>query len=375
MRNFFAKLREYKQNQSDLALTSSIDDDVSPKLKKSRRWQMMDSTFQWKIAFVLMVLAAAITASPTQAKMPATQATDTSPAISAAFIGTVSINAININTTDTNTTNINTTDTDTNSPDTDAFFRKDKDAQVPIIMYHMITENRRYIGKYGISPSELKSDLEYLKNNGYNTIVMEDLINFVKKGKSLPKNPIILTFDDGNFSDYKYLFPLLQEYDMKAVISIIGKVTDKITVQHAENPTATYPNLTWPQVIQMQKSGLVEVQSHGYDLHGRAGSGKLRRESDNAYHQRLKADLQKLQDLCQEHLGSTPSTFCYPLGIISKGSHAVLDELGFVASLSCQEKMNHVKQGDDSCLLKLNRVNRASGRCIASILDELEQKS
>ena len=255
--------------------------------------------------------------------------------------------------------------------DTEVFFRREKEVQVPIIMYHLVTERDRYVGKYGIRPSELERDLQYLKENGYNTVVMQDLIDFVEKGKRLPDKPIVLTFDDGNASDYKYLFPLLKEYNMQAVISIIGKAIDQNTQEHAKYPSAVYPNLTWAQVAEMHKDGAIEVQSHGYNVHGRAGSGKLKRETAGAYHRRLAADLQKLQDLCEEHLGYQPTTFCYPLGVISKESHAVLEELGFIASLSCQEGINIIKHGEKSCLLKLNRNNRPSGRSIECVLADI----
>jgi len=322
---------EYKQRNEELAIPPSADDDIAPKLKQSRRWKVMDSTFQWKMSLAIFLCLTMFIATPI-------------PSSAAALDGT------------------------------EVFFSNEKEVRVPVIMYHLVIENKRYHGRDGISPAELKNDLEYLKNNGYNTIVIQDLIDFVDRGKSLPKNPIVLTFDDGNSSDYKYLFPLLKEYEMKAVISIMGNVTDKITSQYDKNPKEKYPNLTWAQVQEMHESGMVEVQSHGYDVHGKAGSGKQKRESDAAYHQRLKADLQKLQDLCQQHLGAEPTTFCYPYGIISKGSHAVLEEMGFAASLSCQEGINIIKQGDKACLLKLNRVNRASGRAVSGILEGLEKK-
>jgi len=319
MGNFFTQLLEYKRRKDE----TPSDQQIAPKGKQSRRWKMMNSTFEWKCALALFI-----------------------------FLSLFVVNAY--------------AEEPAKSPD--------EAVRVPIIMYHLVTENGKYIGKYGIRPSELKSDLEYLRDNGYTTIVMQDLINFVESGKSLPEKPVVLTFDDGNSSDHKYLLPLLQEFNMKAVASILGKTTDKITKEQTETPNAKYPNLTWGQVIELHKSGLVEIQSHSFDLHGKAGSGKLNRESSEEYHQRLKADLQKLQDQCQEHIGIKPTTFCYPLGVISKGSQAVLEELGFVASLSCQERMNFIRQGDKEGLFKLNRVNRASGRTIGSILEKLEKE-
>jgi len=324
MRKFFAKipqiLKPYGSRLTGLKPTSS------------RRWRVMNSTFQWKVTCLLVAftITMAILAG---AGLQAAPATDID--------------------------------------DTEVFFRREKEVQVPIIMYHLVTENNRYVGKYGIRPSQLEEDLKYLKENGYNTVVMQDLINFVEKGKRLPKNPIVLTFDDGNSSDYHFLFPLLKEYDMKVVISIIGSATDKYTKDLEKNPTAKFPNLTWMQVKEMHDEGIVEVQSHGYDVHGSAGSGKLRRESADAYHRRLVSDLTKLQDRCEEHLGVKPNTFCYPLGIIGKGSQAVLEEMGFVASLSCQEGINIIKQGEKDCLFKLNRNNRPSGRSIDKVLEDI----
>ncbi|MCL2500508.1 MAG: polysaccharide deacetylase family protein [Defluviitaleaceae bacterium] len=257
--------------------------------------------------------------------------------------------------------------------DAAVFFKRDKEADVPIIMYHLVTEKNKYIGKYGITPKELEADLNFLKDNGYKTVVMEDLIAFVQRGKRLPKKPIVLTFDDGNTGDLNYVMPLLEKYKMKAVFSVIGEATDKFTKQHAANPKGKFPNLTWPQIKEMYDSGRCEIQSHGYNVHGRGGAGKRNGESTEAYHARLRADLQRLQNLCHEHLDFIPTTFTYPLGVISKEAQAVLEELGFVATLSCQEGMNRLKQGDPACLLRLKRSNRPGGKPIGILLDAIER--
>jgi len=257
--------------------------------------------------------------------------------------------------------------------DTEVFFFREKEVEVPIIMYHLITDRPKYIGKYGITPKELENDFIYLQENGYTTIVMQDLINFVERGKKLPKKPIVLTFDDGNSSDYTYVFPLLQKYEMKAVIAIIGDVTDKYTNDAHSNSKAKYPNMTWPQIIELHESGLVEVQSHGYNVHGKRGSGNKKGESADAYHARLTADLQKLQDACEAHLEWIPNTFIYPLGIVGKDSRRILEGLGMVASLGCEEGINVVRQGDRDCLFNMHRYNRPSGKSIESILARIQK--
>jgi len=264
------------------------------------------------------------------------------------------------------------TEVESEELDTEVFFFRVKEVELPIIMYHLVTQNPKYIGKYGISPEELEQDLAYLKENKYNTVVMQDLIDFVTQGKKLPKNPIMLTFDDGNASDFKYLLPLLQKYDMKAVLAVLGEAADRFTVQADENPNARYPNLTWSQISELHASGHAEIQSHSYNLHKvPIGSGKKQDESPEAYHARLLSDLQKFQEACSTHLGYVPTTFIYPLGVMGENSRAVLEELGMVGSISCREGMNTIRQGDKDCLFRLKRSNRPSGRSIEEILNKI----
>ena len=257
--------------------------------------------------------------------------------------------------------------------DTEVFFFQQKEVEVPIIMYHLITERPKYIGKHGITPTELEKDLIYLKENDYTTIIMQDLIDFVERGKKLPQNPIILTFDDGNFSDYSYLLPLLQKYEMKAILAIIGEATDRYTNVLEKNPKAKISNMAWQHVQELHNSGLCEIQNHGYNVHGKGGSGKKRSESAEAYHTRLSADLLKLQNACEAHLGWLPNTFVYPLGIVGAGSRQVLESLGMVASLGCEEGINIVRQGDKDCLFNMHRYNRPTGRNVESILNKMKK--
>ena len=246
------------------------------------------------------------------------------------------------------------------------------EATLPIVMYHLVTENSKYIGKYGITPAELEQDLQYLAQNNYTTVVMADLIEFVNNATPLPPNPIMLTFDDGNESDHRYLLPLLEKYDMKAVIAILGEVSDKYTAESEKYPAARYPNLTWPQINQLHASGRIEIQSHSYNLHTPPiGSSNKRGECPKAYHARLLADLQKLQQACEKNINYVPNTYVYPLGAIGKNSRAVLEELGFVASISCQEGLNTLRPGDLDCLFLLQRTNRPSGRSIQDILKNM----
>jgi len=248
----------------------------------------------------------------------------------------------------------------TNTPET---------KEVPVIMYHLITPDKRQQGKYGISPEEMEADLIYLRDNGYETVVMRDLIDFVNEGVPLPEKPVALTFDDGRSSDFSYLLPLLEKYDMNAVIAIVGRFADDFT----KDTSSRKPHLEWGQIQKLAESGRVEMQSHSYDLHGGNGAGIRRGESSEAYRSRLKADLAKSTGQIKEMTGFAVTTFTYPLGVVSNGSKEVLRELGIEASLSCYEGMHVFRQGEPDSLYRIRRNIRKHGQSLGSVLEGLEK--
>ena len=218
----------------------------------------------------------------------------------------------------------------------------DDGIHLPILMYHGLTKDSSKIGKFVISQKMFEQDLQYLKENGYNTVTVDQVIDYVKCGEKLPEKPIILTFDDGYYNNYCYGFPLLKENNMKAVISPIGKYSDLYSDSDDRNPA--YAHIGWDEIKEMIESGLIEFQNHSYDLHhntnGRTGAKKKTGESLAAYGKFLEDDLMIFQEKMRENTGYTPTTFTYPYGGISEASYEILERLGFQASLSCEEKIN-----------------------------------
>lgn len=237
-----------------------------------------------------------------------------------------------------------------------------KEIDVPILMYHSILKDPQKAGKYVISPKQLESDLMYIKDKGYNTILMADLINYVYNNIPLPEKPIMLTFDDGYYNNYYYAYPLFQKYNAKAVISAVGKYTDFFSDNGDNNPN--YSNITWGQMKEMMASGLVEIQNHSYNLHSvtkkRNGTKKKMWEDPLEYKLLLYKDIKTMQDKMTQNTNYTPTTFTYPFGGISEESVEVLKEIGFKASLSCLNGINKISR-DKEDLFHLKRILRPSG--------------
>ncbi|NLZ47091.1 MAG: polysaccharide deacetylase family protein [Clostridiales bacterium] len=241
---------------------------------------------------------------------------------------------------------------------------------VPIIMYHSVCSDTDMLCDYVISPTELENDLKYLKENNYNTIFVKDLINFVHGGGSLPPNPIILTFDDGFYNNLSNALPILEKYDCKATISIVGSYTEK-SDQSTDN-SQRYSYVTSEQVMQLHNSGIIELGNHSFDMHNldtRRGAGVMKNESYEEYRNALINDITKNQEYLSENCNIVPAIYTYPYGIVSDPSKRIVKACGFLASLGVEEKPNYISS-DPDCLYQLYRYNRPHGTSTEKFMEK-----
>lgn len=242
---------------------------------------------------------------------------------------------------------------------------------LPIVMYHSILKSKK--SKYIAAPDQLENDLKYIKDNGYTTINMKDLIDYVYEEKPLPDKPIMITFDDGHYNNLVYAVPLLKKYNMKAVVSVVGKFTDDYSKTDETN--ANYSYLRWKDINSLITDGTIEFQNHSYNLHStkdRNGAKKKRRESLEEYKNVLIEDIMKLQEEFKENVNYIPTTFTYPFGAISKDSVDIIKEIGFKASFAAEDGLNYVTK-DKDCLYLLKRFNRSGKKSTEDFFKKIEK--
>jgi peptidoglycan/xylan/chitin deacetylase (PgdA/CDA1 family) len=111
-----------------------------------------------------------------------------------------------------------------------------------------------------------------LHHNGYKTSTMKEIVT--AQNESNPAKCICLTFDDGYLDNWTFAFPLLRKYGMKATIFVSPEFVDTRNIirpqveldfmdQRVGADAEQYAGfLTWREMREMGKSGLVEVQSH-----------------------------------------------------------------------------------------------------------------
>ncbi len=126
--------------------------------------------------------------------------------------------------------------------------------KIPIFIYHSVRPHvpeSALQDKYDITPELLESQLAYMRDNGYTTISLDDLVRDVEAGTTTPvERPVILTFDDGWENQYVNAFPLLKKYNMTATFYVFTNPISK--KEHF---------LTWDQLREMDQAGMT-IASH-----------------------------------------------------------------------------------------------------------------
>jgi hypothetical protein len=112
-----------------------------------------------------------------------------------------------------------------------------------------------------VAREELEPKLRHLADNGYRTVVSEDIDGFVRGVHTLPARSVALCFDDAWKSVATVAAPLLKQYGLTAI-------TYAIPARIADETDAASPFVSWRELGDIARSGTIDVQSHT-DSHAR----------------------------------------------------------------------------------------------------------
>ncbi len=95
------------------------------------------------------------------------------------------------------------------------------DCGIPIFMLHRIAEHKHSPDENGMNADHLRQCLEYLKENNYTFISLEQLVLAVNENKSLPSKSVCFTMDDGYIDQAQIAAPIFLEYDCPITFFVI----------------------------------------------------------------------------------------------------------------------------------------------------------
>lgn len=251
---------------------------------------------------------------------------------------------------------------------------------VPVLMWHNLAEESS--GDMTISVDTFRAQIEALHEAGFKTVSLQQLYDYVHFGTELPEKPIVLTFDDGYFSNYEYAFPILQEYDMQATIFAIGVSVGKDTYKDTDH--AMTPHFGADEAREMVDSGLISVQSHTFDMHQwppfEDGNAQVREtllpfdgEADADYEAAVEADFAESRELLESITGQPVNALAFPEGAYVTLTQDALRSAGAEMTFTTVRAVNTVVKGLPQSLCAMPRFGMTESTDMTALVAELEQ--
>ena len=251
---------------------------------------------------------------------------------------------------------------------------------VPVLMWHNLAEESS--GDMTISVDTFCAQIEALHEAGFKTVSLQQLYDYVHLGTELPEKPIVLTFDDGYFSNYEYAFPILQEYDMQATIFAIGVSVGKDTYKDTDH--AMTPHFGADEAREMVDSGLISVQSHTFDMHQwppfEDGNAQVREtllpfdgEADADYEAAVEADFAESRELLESITGQPVNALAFPEGAYVTLTQDALRSAGAELTFTTVRAVNTVVKGLPQSLCAMPRFGMTESTDMTALVAELEQ--
>ncbi len=188
------------------------------------------------------------------------------------------------------------------------------------LMYHR-TGAGPWVDKYANSKAMLREHLLFLKEH-YPIVLPGDPL--AKK-----KLSVCLTFDDATYDFYHYIFPLLKELNMRALLGIpVHYILQSTHLDPQERLSIPYPLMmqegfydqkapfcTWEELTEMVDSGLVEAASHSY-LHCNLTFNFVD----------LNREVVQSKEMIEKKLAQPVSSFIYPFGKTTPALHEYVSQ-------------------------------------------------
>ena len=229
-------------------------------------------------------------------------------------------------------------------------FAEDR-VDIAAICYHSVTDNPLTLSTYRISDNEFRADLEYFTAMGY-TFMKPSEMWYARPGKNL-----VLTFDDGYDDFYDVTFPLLKEYNVKAVVYIIGSEIDK-----------TGYLKSW-QIKELDDSGLVEIGNHTTSVHdyGWTHNDYI---NDELKTKEMVEDIKDCSSRIYNILGHGTESFAYPSGQYTDWIDSVIrTNLGYTTTFTTTHGIVKYQSDIASPMKRIYRIHGDIPQKIESMIN------
>lgn len=133
---------------------------------------------------------------------------------------------------------------------------------IPVLAYHGVTKN--VMQDIDIEIEKFRKQMKWLSDNDYETLTMDELYDWKNGNLAIKGKKVVITFDDGKEDFYTTAMPILEEYDLKATVFVIGS---------RKNLKGFLSEEQINDIKQNHKN--INIESHSYRLHDADEVGKI----------------------------------------------------------------------------------------------------
>lgn len=220
-----------------------------------------------------------------------------------------------------------------------------------MLIYHHVAEDTPRVSS--VTAAEFRGHLQYLRDNHFQVIGLDVLIDQLKSGKPIADNAVVITFDDSYENNFTTAHPILQEFGYPYTIFISPGDIDK----------GTGPVMNWQQIKQMSEDGVLVANHAMWHEHmARPEPG----ESEADWLKRMRQSILDAERRIKEETGQNHQWLAYPYGEFSAKLEQLVQELGFIGIGQ--------QSGAIGPLTKLTRIPRYPAAGQYADLKDLAQK-
>jgi len=195
---------------------------------------------------------------------------------------------------------------------------------LPILMYHHVGSLPQVADKtqadLTVPTANFASQVKWLSDNGYKSITLKDLYLFSLGKFTIPKKPVVFTFDDGYQDVFTNAIPILKQFGYTGSFGII---TQKPGTVAGNNTYAS-----WEVIAQAYLNGQ-EIVSHTQN-HFDGSNPKF--TADYIY-QNLSGSVMDIK----KNLGFTTNILIYPYGHYTDTYIEQAKKAGFIMGITVHE--------------------------------------
>jgi peptidoglycan/xylan/chitin deacetylase (PgdA/CDA1 family) len=183
---------------------------------------------------------------------------------------------------------------------------------VPVLTYHRFSKDKS--SGMIVSEARFEAQMNFLKNNGYNVITVNQFLDFLDFKARIPEKSVVLTFDDGWRSFYDIAYPIVKKHRFPATLFIYP---DFIGAKSA---------LSWKQLKELAENN---TAIHCQSLTHRDLTTLKKKESFEEYFKSLNREILESKQVIEKRLKTQCTCFAYPYGASNKLVIALVKKHGY----------------------------------------------